>query len=182
MKALIASLGANAALISTVLAGAVLASAVFTVASPVMAAETRSDTAVLGTVGEDDLRALVVAMGDKVDMVHPIDAPSARGLTSDGLRYLLIGIDCPKDSLAGCKGLVMQVRYSANDAVTLSGLAAANLNEAAVTSWWDAQRKVVGFTRYVHLEGGVTWGNLKSNLSLLLAAHPTAQAMLVANP
>lgn len=167
MKGLIASLGAIS---------------VLTLANPASAAETRGDTAVLSTVGEDDLRDFVRAMGDQVDMIHPLDAPSVRGMASDGLRYLLIGIDCPKDSLAGCKGAVMQVRYSANDKVTLSGLAAANLNEASVTSWWDEERKVVGFTRYVHLEGGVTWANLKSNLSLLLTAHPTAQAMLVANP
>lgn len=156
--------------------------AALTLASPVTAAETRADNAALSTVGEDDLRDLVLAMGHNEDVGHPLDAPSVRGMASDGLRYLLIAIDCPRDSLAGCKGEVIQVRYSANEKVTLSGLAAANLNETAVTNWWDAERKVVGFTRYVHLEGGATWANLKSDLSLLLKAQPTAQAMLAANP
>ncbi len=138
------------------------------------AAQVRSDSAVLSSVGQRELRELVLAHGDTVDAEQPLDEPSVRGLTKDGVRYLLIATECPRNNTMTCTGIMMPVRYTADDKVTLKGVAEANVREAAVGTWWDEQSKIVGFTRFVHLSGGVTWGNLKSNLTLMLSASKTA--------
>lgn len=138
------------------------------------AAQVRPDSAVLSFVGQKELRELVLAHGDTVDSEKPLDEPSVRGLTKDGIRYLLIAAECPRNNTTTCTGIMMQVRYTADDKVTHKGITEANAREAAVGTWWDEQSKIVGFTRFVYLSGGVTWGNLKSNLTLLLSASKTA--------
>lgn len=134
-------------------------------------AATHSEGSIITQVGEADLNDLVVALGDTVDEAHPFDDPSVRAKTKDGLKYLLIATDCPTGSKTGCKSVMMQVRYTADDEVTLKGINDAAYGEAAVSTWWDQEGGTVGFTRFVHLEGGVTWSNLKNNVQLLVAAH-----------
>lgn len=138
------------------------------------AAQVRSDSALIYTVGEKELRELVLAHGDTVDAEKPLEEPSVRGATKDGVRYLLIAGECPRGNTTACMGVMMQVRYTADDKVTLKGVNDANVREAAVATWWDEPSKIVGFTRYVNLSGGVTWGNLKSNLSMMLSASKSA--------
>lgn len=138
-------------------------------------AATRSDSALVNSVAENDLRDLVLAHGDTVDAMHPFDDPSVRGKTADGLKYLLIGVDCPDNGQTGCKSVMMQIRYTADDEVTLKGINDAAYGEAAVSPWWNQEGGTLGFTRFVYLEGGVTWGNLKQNLNLLFDAHWSSQ-------
>jgi hypothetical protein len=73
---------------------------------------------------------------------------------------------------------MMQVRFTADDLVTLKGINDANYSEAAVSAWWDETGKIVGFTRFVDLRGGVTWANLKANLRLLIEAQYAAQVSI----
>ena len=65
---------------------------------------------------------------------------------------------------------MMQVRYDANDSTTLEGMNNANFKQAALSSWWDKSGKTIGFTRYVVLDDGVTWMNIRQNLRVLLAS------------
>lgn len=138
----------------------------------------RADSAIVTTLNESDLRALVLAAGDSVDAVQPFDEPSVRGKDKSGLKYLLIGSDCPKASPDRCSSVMMQVRYTADDLVTLKGINDANYSEAGVSTWWDEGGKIVGFTRFVDLRGGVTWANLKANLRLLIEAQYAAQVSI----
>ena len=124
--------------------------------------------ALIRSITEPDLHALLIAEGHTVDEIHPYDAPSVRGKTKDGHKFVLIGTACDKDGIPGCRGIMMQVRYDADDRVTLEGLNNANVKQAALSSWWDKTEKTVGFTRYVVLDDGVTWMNIKQNLRVLL--------------
>lgn len=138
----------------------------------------RADSAIVTTVTESDLRELVLALGDSVDAMHPFSEPSVRGKDKSGLKYHLIGSDCSQSGPGGCASVMMQVRYTADDEVTLRGINAANYGEAAVSAWWDQSGGTVGFTRFVHLGGGVTWANLKANLRLLIEAQYAAQVSI----
>lgn len=135
-----------------------------------------ADDALVTGVGENDLRDLVLAAGDTVDALHPLDEPSVRGKTSDGLKYLLVAADCPAGAQTGCESIMMQVRYDADKDVTLKGINDANYNEAAIGTWWYPDNQTVGFTRFVYLKGGVTWANLKANVRMMIDTHYTASA------
>lgn len=139
------------------------------------AVATRLPTAIISSVTEQDLRALALAEGHSVETMHPFDQPSVTGKTKEGTRFVLIGTACDKSSVARCQGIMMQVRYDADDRVTDAGIAAANLARGAVSTWWDKPGKIVGFTRYVVLDNGITWMNARSNLQILLSIQ--AQAM-----
>ncbi len=128
------------------------------------------------SVTEADLATLIRAEGHTIDATHPFEAPSMRGKTKDGLLFVLIGTACNKNGVAGCQGIMMQVRYDSNDTVTTDNLNASNVAEAALSAWWDRDAKTVGFTRYVVLDDGVTWMNLRQNLRVLLAITPNAQS------
>lgn len=134
----------------------------------------RAPTALVKSVTEADLRALVLAEGATVDEMHPFEAPSVRGKTKQGHLFLLVGTACDKDGVPGCRGIMMQVRYDADGLVTLEGMNKANINEAALSSWWDKPNKTIGFTRYVVLDDGVTWMNIRQNLRVLLSIEPKA--------
>jgi hypothetical protein len=135
-------------------------------------------TSLVTSVTEADLRELVIVEGDTVDEMHPFEAPSVRGKTKDGHLFVLVGTACDKNGVKGCQGIMMQVRYDADDRVTLEGMNSANLKEAALSSWWDKSDKTIGFTRYVVLDDGVTWMNIRQNLRVLLSIEPTAMAQI----
>lgn len=134
----------------------------------------RTDKGMVYSVTEDDLRALVEVEGHTVDKIHPMDMPSVRGKTKDGLKFLLMGTACDKNGVKGCQGIMMQVRYDSDDAVTVAKINDANINQAAVSTWWDQDNKTVGFTRYVVLDDGVTWLNARRNLRVMLAITKVA--------
>ena len=137
-------------------------------------AAVRAPTALVKSVTEADLRTLVLAEGYTIDAMHPFEKPSVRGKTKDGHVFVLIGTACGAKGVPGCQGIMMQVRYDADDKVTLDGMNDANMKEAALSSWWDKPDKTVGFTRYVVLDDGVTWMNVRQNLRVLLAIEPKA--------
>ena len=135
------------------------------------AAATRAPTSIIKSVTEADLRALVLAEGHTVDAIHPFEAPSVRGKTKDGLLFVLIGTACDKEGIPGCRGVMMQVRYDSDSRVTTAGINNSNRNEAALSAWWDKDDKTVGLTRYVVLNDGITWMNLRQNLRVLISVQ-----------
>ena len=135
------------------------------------AAATRAPTSIIKSVTEADLRALVLAEGHTVDAIHPFEAPSVRGKTKDGLLFVLIGTACDKEGIPGCRGVMMQVRYDSDSRVTTAGINNSNRNEAALSAWWDKDDKTVGLTRYVVLDDGITWMNLRQNLRVLISVQ-----------
>lgn len=144
-------------------------------AIPSMAsAAPRQPSTLVYSLTEADLRDLVLAEGHTIDKIHPFDAPSVRGKTKDGLLFVITGTACDKGTVKGCQGAMMQVRYDSDDAVTLQKMGDANMAQAAVSSWWDQNEKTVGFTRYVVLDDGVTWMNLRRNLQVLISIQAQA--------
>lgn len=129
---------------------------------------------IVKSVVEEDLRQLVIDEGHTVDEMHPFDAPSVRGKTSDGLLFVLIGTACDKNGVPGCQGVMMQIRYDDDERVNDSVILDANLKKAAVTTWWDKDDKTVGFTRYVVLDDGITKMNLRQNLRVMLSVTKEA--------
>lgn len=127
-----------------------------------------SSSRIFGSVTSVDLRALVVAEGHTVDAIDPVTSPSVRGRTEDGKLFLLIGTACDTDAVPGCLGIMMQMRYDSDESVTFAGVNDANINEASLNTWWDQANNTVGFTRYVVLDDGVSWMNLRQNLRVLL--------------
>jgi hypothetical protein len=99
--------------------------------------------------------------------MHPFDGPSVRAKTPEGTLYLLIGTACD-DTKSSCLGVMMQVRYDDDERVNFERINEANLQEAAVTTWWDPESDTVGFQRYIVLDDGVTWLNLRQNVRVLL--------------
>ena len=139
-------------------------------------APARSSTTIVTWVTEADLRALVLAEGHTIDAMHPFEAPSVRGKTKEGLVFVLIGTACSVKGAPGCQGVMMQVRYDSDDTVTVEGVNKSNMSQAAVSTWWDKKEKTVGFTRYVVLDDGVTWMNLRQNLRVLLSIQDKAKS------
>ena len=137
-------------------------------------APARASTSIVKTVNEADLRALVLTEGHTVDAMHPFESPSVRGKTKDGLLFVLIGTACDIEGVPGCQGVMMQVRFDSDDTVTVAGINQANLKEAALSTWWDKEEKTVGFTRYVVLDDGITWLNLRQNLRVLIDVQADA--------
>ena len=129
------------------------------------------DQDVVRGIDEAALARLVRAEGHAVDELHPIAAPSVNGRTTDGLMFMLIGTACAEDGLSDCQGILMQVRFDSDATVTIDGINQANLNEAAVTTWWDKSDNTVGFQRHVILDDGVTWANIRANLRVLLEVY-----------
>lgn len=138
----------------------------------------KSPTKLVKSVVETDLSSLIIDEGHVIDEVHPFGNPSVRGKTKDGLLFLLIGTACDKNGVMGCQGIMMQVRYDSNESVTTDGINAANNNSAALSTGWDKAEKTVIFTRYVVLDGGVTYQNVRENLRVLLTILPSAEKLV----
>ncbi|MEY4268998.1 MAG: hypothetical protein RLZZ58_214 [Pseudomonadota bacterium] len=143
--------------------------------TPAMAADNIPAGRIYASVNEADMAAIISAEGHVIDEMHPFENPSVRGKTTDGLVFVLIGTACDVGTIKGCQGIMMQVRYDSDDTVTTEGTNASNLNEAALSAWWDKEGKTVGFTRYVILDDGVTFMNLRKNLSAMLDIVDNAQ-------
>lgn len=133
--------------------------------------ETYRDTDIVRGIDEAALAALLQIEGHEVEERHPYDAPSVTGRTADGLMFMLIGTACGDDGQSDCHGILMQVRFDSDATVTVEGVNQANLNEAAVTTWWDKADNTVGFQRHVILDDGVTWANIRANLRVLLEVY-----------
>ena len=159
----------------TFLATAVLAAAVsMTASAEDFSADTSlaNDDRVVRSVSIEDLKAIAVAEGHTITEVGGEGEVSVRAKTSDGLIFHLIGTACATQYSDDCLGMMVQVRYDDDDDVTEAAINNANLQYAAVSTWWDKDGDTVGITRYVILDGGQRMENVKINLQNALALGP----------
>lgn len=126
-----------------------------------------------------EMRAIVTELGHEIEAEDAANQ-SLRAVDPAGTRYVLTGTACDIDGVPGCRGIVMQVLFEATGAVTLERLAAANLNQVAVSTRFDPVSNVVSVTRYVVLDRGVTMANIAENLGVLLALAPEVAAIVFA--
>lgn len=143
-----------------------------------LAAQVFNADQVKKSVTQDDLAAVVGALGHQVKEQGTPDDIFVAAEAEDGTTYLLFGTACNVNEVPGCQGIMMQLRYDLPPATTAQTLAAANLEQAALNTWADFEEKTLGFTRYVVLDYGVTMANIRENVNVLLAiaeeAYPIA--------
>lgn len=135
---------------------------------------------VVKSVQVADLKAIVTSLGHTVDGEKVAGDYSVRGLTDNGLRYLLIGTACDVQEIAGCQGVMMQVRFS-NDTgqpISYEKLNQANFEQAAINAWYSPDSNTLGVTRYVVLDHGLTMANLKANVDVLLSITPQVMDLI----
>ena len=139
------------------------------------AAQDYDAQAVKKSVTTADMRAIVAELGhEEREIVEDDYVVVARN--ADGLTYSLFGTACDVGSVAGCQGIMAQVRYDVPETVTPQRLAAANLRYAALNVWADFENDVMGATRYIVIDHGVTMANLRANIEVLLDLAPDAVA------
>lgn len=153
---------------------ALAAAASMTAAAQSFTADTSlaNNDRVVRSVDLEDLKALAVIEGHTISSVGDNGDVSLRATTPDGLIFHLIGTACESEYSADCLGFMIQVRYDDDDEVSTDKINAANLNYAAVSTWWDQEGDTVGITRYIILDGGQRMENLRINLENALALGP----------
>ena len=134
---------------------------------------------VVAAVDTDDLKAIVGSLDHTLLNEGQFGDVSVGAESEDGTKYVLIGTACDVGDVAGCQGVMMQVRFDPVSTITDSDLARANLNEAAVLTWRDTSDGTIGVTRYVVLDYGVTMKNLRENVRGLLGITPLVIEALV---
>mgnify|MGYP005988611431 CR=1 FL=1 len=123
---------------------------------------------VVQAVEYSDLQAIVLALGHTIEQQAPSGPRSIRAVTPGGLTYFMIGTACDQNRVRGCQGLIMQVRFEVAETATLDSLSRANNNFSPLNVWAMPERGMMGMTRYVVLNGGVTMANLRENMNVLL--------------
>jgi len=125
------------------------------------------------SVDLDDLEAIVESLGHTISEEGTFGKASLSATDPEGTSYFLIGTACGANGVPGCQGVMMQVRFDPDDAVTDASLARANLSQAAVNTWRDPADGTIGVTRYVVLDHGITMANLRENVNVLLSLAPS---------
>lgn len=134
------------------------------------------DAALVTSFSVEDMQALVLAEGHALAESGAFGPESIRATTPDGLIFDIIGSACDTEYSEDCLGLRMQVGYFADDDVTLERINEANLMWPPTSVWYDPtedeEGPTLGITRYVILDRGMTFGNVRENLVNLLAIAP----------
>lgn len=164
---------------STMLAAALAFGAV---ASAPAAAQDFDAARVKKSVDQNDLLAVIGSLGHQVREEGKADDIFVAAEAEDGTTYVLFGSACNVNEVAGCQGIMMQIRYDLPPATTVQTLAAANFEQAALNTWADFETKTLGFTRYVVLDQGVTMGNIRENVNVLLAITEEAYPIAAGEP
>lgn len=134
---------------------------------------------VVGAVDIDDLKAIVASLDHTLIEVGSGDEVTLGASADEGTKYILTGTACDRGGIAGCQGVMMQVRYDPIPSITDADLARANREQAAILTWRDDSSGTIGTTRYVVLDHGITMANLRENVRVLLAITPLAIEALV---
>ena len=146
------------------------------ISTPALAETTYNPDRIVKSVENDDLIAIVKSLDHEIVQIAD-DSRLVGAKEKDGLSYILIGTACDANGVSGCQGVNMQVRWSGSSGMTDANLAEANLEYAAITSWYLPDTDSLGFSRYVVLDYGITMANLRENLKVLLAVAPRAKAI-----
>lgn len=159
--------------------GAVAAAAF---AATPLAAQDYAAERVVKSVGQADLVALVGSLGHQVKEEGEAGEVLVAAEDADGVTYLLYGTACEVNGVSGCQGVMMQVRFDLPATTTFESLAKANLEQAAINTWADFERRTLGFTRYVVLDHGVTMANIRENVNVMLAIVADVYPIAVGEP
>lgn len=147
--------------------GAALCIALAAISVPAAAQGDGADQ-VVTAIEQDALVAVVNSLGHQIKSQGEPGNRFVAAEDAQGTTYMLIGTACDAGGVSGCQGIMMQVHFDLPPTTTLETLAAANLERAALTVWADFDEKTLGFTRYHVLDGGVTLGNIRANVNVLL--------------
>ncbi|MDP5104260.1 MAG: YbjN domain-containing protein [Erythrobacter sp.] len=154
------------------------AAAILATTAPPAAAQDYVSDRVVASVTQDDLVAVVGALGHQVLEQGGGDAVFVVAQADGALNYFLFGTACDANGVSGCQGIMMQMRFDLPAGTTLETLAKANDDAAAIKVWADFEGKTLGITRYHVLDGGVTMANIRENVNVMLAlaavAYPIA--------
>lgn len=153
---------ASAAFALSVLAGA-------TASAQQRPQDLAADDRIVRAVTIDDLRALAEAEGVQVSRVGNYGPVSLDAVTSDGLRFRMIGMACIEGNTV-CRGVHFNATYGASADVTAEKVNEISLKLLAVSVW--EREGQLGISRYVILDGGQQMANLKANLRNFLGAVP----------
>ncbi len=132
---------------------------------------------VVMAVDQTDLAAIAASLGHRVKEVGRTGETYIAAETPEGIVYLMFGTACDVGTVRGCQGVMMQLRYDLPAATTFETLAKTNDAQAAISVTADFAAKSLVFTRYHVLDGGVTLGNIRENVNVLLAASGDAYPM-----
>jgi hypothetical protein len=146
------------------------------VAAPVAAQDFVAER-ITKSVVQNDLLAVVGALGHQVLEQGASEDIYVIAESGEGVRYFLFATACNVNGIPGCQGIMMQVRFDLPPTTTLETLAKANYDQAVLNSWANFEEKTLGFTRYQVLDEGVTMGNIRENVNVLLAVVPEAYAV-----
>ncbi|AKM06866.1 YbjN domain-containing protein [Pelagerythrobacter marensis] len=141
-------------------------------------AQTYSAGRVIEAVTTSDLKAIVTSLDHEVVAEGDYGNVSISARSDTGTNYLVIGTACNVGDVAGCQGVMLQVRFDADPDITTDALIQANLTQAAVNTWRDPSG-TIGVTRYVVLDHGVTMANLRENVLVLLSLTPSVVQTLL---
>lgn len=144
-------------------------------AQPAIAQEAYDPSRVISSVETKDLVTIVNSLGDKVEKSQD-DERVVIATTPSGLRYVMYGTACDNGDVAGCQGVMIQVRYDVPDETNVARVNKANIGEGAIAVWIAEDRSALVFKRYVILDHGVTMANLRENVIVLRAIVPSAMA------
>jgi hypothetical protein len=140
----------------------------------VISTEASAQDRIVRSVFQQELNEIVTSQGHTIVETASSGDPSVTARTAEGLIFLLYGTACNANGVAGCQGVMMQILYETDERVNYERVSQANYTYAAIATWWDQQEGTVGFTRYVVLDGGVTFRNLQENLGVLIGVAPLA--------
>lgn len=133
-------------------------------------------------VQQADLVELVRNSGDTIVSQREQGDVSVLAQTPSGLYYVLVGAACDRpDYGEGCLGIDFQVRYTADEQVTMENINLANLTySAAKVSLGvnEGNESTVFITHYVILDGGQKMGNLATILINVLDFGPKASSVI----
>jgi hypothetical protein len=132
---------------------------------------------VVMAVNQTDLAEIAASLGHKVKEFGRTGETYVAAEAPDGTVYILFGTACEVNGVAGCQGVMMQLRYDLPEGTTLETLAKTNDAQAAISVTADFAAKSLVFTRYHVLDGGVTLGNIRENVNVLLAVTADAYPM-----
>jgi hypothetical protein len=156
----------------------IFVTALFLLAGPVYSQHSGSATAgdgVMRSVKLRDIEEIVKAEGHIITETGSFGAHSLEAKTKDGLIFVLIGEVCDQPGVDGCLGLTMDVRYNDDGRATLEKINEANMTYRFTKSsigFSHEGAETVFVSRYVIFDNGITFNNVRNNLSNLLAVAP----------
>lgn len=156
------------------LAGAL---ALASLSAPV-AAQTFNAEQVKTAVTQDDLVVIVGSLGHQV--MEQGTGSEIFVLAEDpaGTSYFLIGAGCDVDDVPGCRGVIIRSQFELPPGTSTETLAKANLEIGALNTSADFEGMALVFTRFQLIDFGVTMGNIRENVAVMLGliaeAYPIA--------